>query len=697
MCRIQEKFLFGISNIFANASWGRVIGLALQENIDVFQAEFPGYGIAAFLASTIVGTYRKIVGGRIPISSIVQHNVEWDRLGAFGVESAQIKKWEVRSLELVDEVIAVSEDDKALMVEAGIETKKITVIPHGVDCSIFDHSHSSPISLLDLLDKEEQNKKDISNAKIFFFHGTLHYWPNTQAVQFISTKLIPELEARFEGAFYFVVVGMNPPLYFAHPRIIFTGAVEDLATYIQMADVCVCPLFSGGGTRLKLLEYMAAGKAIVSTKKGAEGIPHKGLIAEIDERIFTHDELAREMTKQIVQSLKENTKTKQIRQFAQKYDWMCVTEAYHLLYRGLHRGRNWYDILQMQSTKKIQYTDILDHFPSDMSLKKSKPRTMLFLINEGCNLRCSFCDLWSHFENIPLEKVEPIFEDAKRIGTQTVVLTGGEPLLHPNWFEIVQLAQRYGFHVNMTTNGTLVEKYWEKIVESSIDSLSFSIDGLEETHDKIRGQKGAFSKTFKALKRVIEESNIDTSVYFVATNENVGELISVFELVHKVGSRFDFWPVNDVEELYIRSPKDQQLWKEAVKYISKKEASVKNLLPFYEEGLRYHNHELKGKSLRCLGFVDQYGITYDGSFLPCCVWGGQNLVVGNIFVEGLEKLWYSATVQDFRIKLYNSGCDAGCYNHSLYEFLEATGESFIVSNKKDVLNKNDVSDVLKRS
>ena len=41
-----------------------------------------------------------------------------------------------------------------------------------------------------------------------------------------------------------------------------------------------------GGTRLKLLEYMAAGKVIVSTKKGAEGIPHKGLIAEIDERIL---------------------------------------------------------------------------------------------------------------------------------------------------------------------------------------------------------------------------------------------------------------------------------------------------------------------------------------------------------------------------------------------------------------------------
>ena len=87
-------------------------------------------------------------------------------------------------------------------------------------------------------------------------------------------NLYQMIEARLEENFYFVIVGMNPPLYFAHPKIIFTGAVDDLAAYIQMADVCVCPLFSGGGTRLKLLEYMAAGKAIVSTK-GAEGIHTK--------------------------------------------------------------------------------------------------------------------------------------------------------------------------------------------------------------------------------------------------------------------------------------------------------------------------------------------------------------------------------------------------------------------------------------
>ena len=116
-----------------------------------------------------MGSYRKIVGGQIPISAIVQHNVEWDRLEAFGVDSAQIKKMGGTVFEMVDEVIAVSEDDKALMVEAGIDTHKTTVIPHGVDCSLFEHSNSSTISLLELLGKEEQKKKDISMQRFSFF------------------------------------------------------------------------------------------------------------------------------------------------------------------------------------------------------------------------------------------------------------------------------------------------------------------------------------------------------------------------------------------------------------------------------------------------------------------------------------------------------------------------------------------------
>ena len=157
----EEFFLYSAQ--FDPAWWGRVLGVGLRENIDVFQAEFPGYGIAAVIVSRILQVYRIITGGGVPISSIVQHNVEWDRLAEFGITNDRIRQWEVRALSLVDEVIAVSLDDKERMVAAGIDSKKITVIPHGVDCSAFEHT-SSNLDVRSLYKIEQQ-------TKILFFHG----------------------------------------------------------------------------------------------------------------------------------------------------------------------------------------------------------------------------------------------------------------------------------------------------------------------------------------------------------------------------------------------------------------------------------------------------------------------------------------------------------------------------------------------
>ena len=89
----------------------------------------------------------------------------------------------------------------------------------------------------------------------------MHYAPNTDAVRFIAEKLIPLLEREPDlETVQFVITGLNPPRYYAHPRITFTDVVDDLSGHLNMADIFLCPLFDGGGTRLKLLEYLAVGR-----------------------------------------------------------------------------------------------------------------------------------------------------------------------------------------------------------------------------------------------------------------------------------------------------------------------------------------------------------------------------------------------------------------------------------------------------
>ena len=641
----------------------RALAVGRAERIDVFQAEFPGYGVPASIAARLMGMFRSWKGGRRPISSIVQHNVEWDRLAEFGHRVSSIRMMEVCALNLVDEVIAVSADDKRRMVAAGVDGRKITIVPHGVETKKFSGGNGRSVRM----------KYDIEpETPVLIFHGTLHYWPNYEAVRFIRERLLDSLLILHPTLKIFIC-GMNPPLEFSHPAIIFTGSVPNLEDYIAAADVCICPLFAGGGTRLKLLEYMAVQKPIVSTSKGAEGIPITGQMILAD----TAKEQIQEISNLLLNPQKQQELGYAAKRFVSALDWDEVTKAYVQLYSGIRRGYDW----------SIPEIDIEDHLPKRIP---SKDRTLLLLINKGCNLRCSFCDLWEGKEQLALSDVYPIFDDAVEIGTKVLVLTGGEPLLHPDVFSMIAAAKSRGLSVNMTTNGTLVEKYWEQIVEAPLDSLSFSIDGLEDVHDELRGQKGAFLKTLSAIKRVRKECSLSCSIYFVATKKNVHQLVDVFELALSLGCSFDFWPVNDAPELYIKEPKDVKKWEEAVSYIAKKSERVYKNQAFYRDGMQYHAGKQKGKTVRCLGLIDQYGITYDGWLLPCCVWGKEELRVGNVLETPLRTLWKSEKVQNHRTTLYKQGCDAGCFNHSLYEFSTSTGESFLIEKEKKYVEKSTV-------
>lgn len=177
---VEEYFLY--ASQFDPAWLLRLVAVGLQEKVDVFQAEFPGYGLVAHLASRIVQYLR----GGLVRSAIVQHNVEWLRLADFGHQTQRIKQMERVVLRLVDQVIAVSQDDKSLMVEMGIDSTKIAVIPHGVDVQRIQQGRNH---------RDFWRKKwGVENKIVVFFHGTLHYAPNTDAVRFIAEQLMPLID-----------------------------------------------------------------------------------------------------------------------------------------------------------------------------------------------------------------------------------------------------------------------------------------------------------------------------------------------------------------------------------------------------------------------------------------------------------------------------------------------------------------------
>lgn len=176
----------------------------------------------------------------------------------------KLRRYERRVLAQVDQVVAVSEVDRANLARLGT-TAPITVVPNGVDVAHyarFPADQAVPMA-----------------AQAVVFTGKMDFRPNVDAVVWFVERVWPRVLAAMPDA-HFYVVGRSPHrrvlAYEEMPGVFVTGEVADVRPYLWGATVYVAPLRVGGGTRLKLLEAMAARRAIVSTSLAAEGYPVVG-------------------------------------------------------------------------------------------------------------------------------------------------------------------------------------------------------------------------------------------------------------------------------------------------------------------------------------------------------------------------------------------------------------------------------------
>lgn len=163
-------------------------------------------------------------------------------------------------------ILTVSEVDRKYLAQVyGIPEDRFRVIPNGVDLSRFSKMPSSSLLKSRLGFKSEN--------RIVVFHGLLSTKQNIHAANLIIDYVAPQVNDAT-----FLIIGKNPPLWLKAKskklrNTLVLGYVPRVEKYIAAADVCIAPILSGSGTRLKLLEYLAAGKPIVSTYKATEGLP----------------------------------------------------------------------------------------------------------------------------------------------------------------------------------------------------------------------------------------------------------------------------------------------------------------------------------------------------------------------------------------------------------------------------------------
>jgi glycosyltransferase involved in cell wall biosynthesis len=165
------------------------------------------------------------------------------------------------------------------------------------------------------------------------FVGGYGHLPNVDAAVRLATHIFPRIRARCPEAILYLVGDKPPPRVrrLAGEDVVVTGRVDDVSPYLDKAAVVVAPLRLGGGTRVKVLETLAAGKAMVASPLAAEGIEAIDgdhlILAESDEELA--DAAARLLTDPYARgSLARNA-----RQWAlTRLDWEATVEAYEALY-----------------------------------------------------------------------------------------------------------------------------------------------------------------------------------------------------------------------------------------------------------------------------------------------------------------------------------------------------------------------------
>ena len=221
----------------------------------------------------------------------------------------KLKKYEEQICNQMNLCLVCSEKDKSALRQLGV-TRKITVIPNGVDLNYFSVSSFAS-----------------SNGHDLIFVGTLDYDPCEKGVWYFCDKILPLIKHQIPDV-RFVAIGRNPSkrlqvIATANSGITLTGRVEDIRPFIYRARVFVVPLLSGSGTRLKILEAMAMGIPVVTTSIGVEGIE-----AVSGEHLWIADSPT-EFTKAIVRLLCNLNEAEEIRIKARllvesQYSWLTI-------------------------------------------------------------------------------------------------------------------------------------------------------------------------------------------------------------------------------------------------------------------------------------------------------------------------------------------------------------------------------------
>ncbi len=275
-------------------------------------------------------------------------------------------------------------------------------------------------------------------------------------------------------------------------------------------------------------------------------------------------------------------------------------------------------------------------------------------ISENCNLSCKYCyanNREKKGNGLSLDEYKTLIDSLEFISPHLMIaLTGGEPLLNPDFYSIAEYAKRKGHYIYLLTNGSLIDESNCKIIKSVVDEVRISIDGYyPETHDALRGF-GTYKKAINAIELLGKEGvNIRIAMTVTSLNLNEIELMSNLyggQLIYQ--PLFNAGGAKDHVNISINGLEYYEALNKA-----------KNVNPL--AGLGSAVNKLRGKGTRrCAIAKEEISISFNGDVYPCHMLHLDEFYCGNIRGTSIDEIYYSSQVlceiRNQSIYTY-AGCD----------------------------------------
>lgn len=297
--------------------------------------------------------------------------------------------------------------------------------------------------------------------------------------------------------------------------------------------------------------------------------------------------------------------------------------------------------------------------------KRHNLRLVAFEVTRSCNLSCLHCRASSkegpYEDELDTQEAKGLLKDIKAVGDPIVILTGGEPLLRSDIYEIARYGTDLGLRMVLATNGTLLDReVTRRLSEAGIKRVSVSLDGSDpHSHDSFRNQEGAYDRAIRGI-RALAEAGIEFQINTTIVSTNKALLPQINERAVELGAVahhiFMLVPVGrgrDIQEISLEAEEYERTLQWFLDRKDQVQVGLKaTCAPQYYRMLRerakgmgqevsFKTHGLDAVTRGCLAGIGFCFVGHRGAVQPC---GYLELQCGDIRQESFIAIWENSPI-----------------------------------------------------